>query len=773
MTTLIDETFLREPARSNLDVSPDYVPGDGEVLDSVYSVVAQVDALTVDLINGSPYPPAVIGDLVDAVTEIVDAVDPTTTITFDAAGAPGTTSQMRFTQTADRDYGFIDVGTNANVITLAGAQTVNGSKTFTETSFRVQSAGDPTITMAVDANGAPGTTATMTFNQAADRTYRLPDAPADAELLLVEGTQTINGTKLFTDLRVVDAVDNTIAMEFNANGAAATTGTLQFNQTANRVYTFPNIGTNADVVTLEGAQTITGNKSFPWTMRIFDAADPTTRLRIEPTTGTATSTIRFTQTANRVYTVPSAGVTAYIVITNATGTQTFSATKTFTAGIFTDTINERTLNHGTTVEGINFRTYTTAGSTVSHLTADGGAANIDLIFRGTSQVTAAVPNGAVSGGNVRGTNSTDLQRTRSNAARVAAGNASALLGGRNNRAAGAQSVVFSGSNNTTDGAGSCIASGNNCTAAGIDSFILSGESNQTGVAATNTFVMCGNNWNITGNDSFGGYTASALASFSGDRAVVLIADGGIVSADDAFVGACENITIAGISGAFAGCGTGHVTDGGSVLCGTNGTTDAVRCTIICGSTNSVTGSDVSTIGGGSSNVIDNTVSQAFITAAVNCTIDANSAETFLGGSEDATITNSTKGAVFSLGTPSSIQDCTSFFTAAGVAQIGPGATNGITTVGDATVTLGALDVFTFGTTTVSAPVVGIAIAADPGATLSGNNILLSALQYFIAADDTGSPVTLINAANDGAAAGAGVVVGEVYRTGSVLKVRVI
>jgi len=60
-----------------------------------------------------------------------------------------------------------------------------------------------------------------------------------------------------------DATDATIRIGFNAAGATGTTATLRTAQTANRTYTIPDSGANADFVTTEGDQTLNGQKTIP------------------------------------------------------------------------------------------------------------------------------------------------------------------------------------------------------------------------------------------------------------------------------------------------------------------------------------------------------------------------------------------------------------------------------------------------------------------------------------------------------------------------------
>lgn len=80
------------------------------------------------------------------------------------------------------------------------------------------------------------------------------------------------------------------------------------------------------------------------------------------------------------------------------------------------------------------------------------------------------------GGNARGQYAVDLQTYRSNAAYVAGGMYSALLGGRNNTASGVYSVVVAGQSNTS-GAGCGVVAGQVNSASGSWAFVGAGELN--------------------------------------------------------------------------------------------------------------------------------------------------------------------------------------------------------------------------------------------------------------------------------------------------------
>jgi len=110
--------------------------------------------------------------------------------------------------------------------------------------------------------------------------------------------------------------------------------------------------------------------------------------------------------------------------------------------------------------------------------------DIDAVIRpkGTGSVLAAIPDSSATGGNKRGTNSVDLQTSRSANTQVASGTASVIVGGTGNTASGNYS----------------IAGGQGCTASGINSVALGWNSTASGY-----YSMC-----------FGGSNASASAAYS-------------------------------------------------------------------------------------------------------------------------------------------------------------------------------------------------------------------------------------------------------------------
>ena len=114
-------------------------------------------------------------------------------------------------------------------------------------------------------------------------------------------------------------------------------------------------------------------------------------------------------------------------------------------------------------------------------------ANVTLVVApsGAGALTTSIPDGTATGGNNRGLNAVDLQRSRTVATQVASGNFSVIGGGQNNLASGTSSTVGGGTGNTASGDFSTIPGGLANVASGLNSF-----ASGTGALALNrdTFV---------------------------------------------------------------------------------------------------------------------------------------------------------------------------------------------------------------------------------------------------------------------------------------------
>lgn len=135
-----------------------------------------------------------------------------------------------------------------------------------------------------------------------------------------------------------------------------------------------------------------------------------------------------------------------------------------------------------------------------------GQTNSALVLtpKGTGALIAGPkPDGTAVGGNARGTNSVDLQRSRSVATQVASGVQSTISGGFQNTASATNSVVSGGNLNIASGNTSTISGGNVNVATGSQSTISGGFQNTASggvsvVSGGSSNTASGNNSTISG-----------------------------------------------------------------------------------------------------------------------------------------------------------------------------------------------------------------------------------------------------------------------------------
>jgi hypothetical protein len=101
----------------------------------------------------------------------------------------------------------------------------------------------------------------------------------------------------------------------------------------------------------------------------------------------------------------------------------------------------------------------TQASSVWRAQGTGTHINAVLESKGTGATTAQVPDGAVTGGNLRGGYATDFQKLRNDANQVASGPNSVVVGGSCNRAYGNHSSVLGGQENIAGGTFSTVLGG--------------------------------------------------------------------------------------------------------------------------------------------------------------------------------------------------------------------------------------------------------------------------------------------------------------------------
>lgn len=147
--------------------------------------------------------------------------------------------------------------------------------------------------------------------------------------------------------------------------------------------------------------------------------------------------------------------------------------------------------------------------------AVGADANIDAVVgqpKGTGALTAQFVDGAIAGGNARGSNAVDWQLTRVGATQVASGANSVVSGGERNTASGTRSTVSGGFAGTASGTNATVSGGNTNIASGNNSAVSGGTNN---TAAGSTAWVPGGEQANTRNQQMGAWASGNFAT-SGD-----------------------------------------------------------------------------------------------------------------------------------------------------------------------------------------------------------------------------------------------------------------
>ncbi len=134
----------------------------------------------------------------------------------------GTTNTVTISSTApaaSRTYTIPDTAANSNFIMSDLAQTINGVKTFTSALT------GPSATLTNTTNqlvlGTTNTTTISSVAPASSRTYTIPDAGTNANFVMSELAQTINGAKTLSG---ITTISNTTDSSSGTTGSIVTTG---------------------------------------------------------------------------------------------------------------------------------------------------------------------------------------------------------------------------------------------------------------------------------------------------------------------------------------------------------------------------------------------------------------------------------------------------------------------------------------------------------------------------------------------------------------------
>lgn len=141
-------------------------------------------------------------------------------------------------------------------------------------------------------------------------------------------------------------------------------------------------------------------------------------------------------------------------------------------------------------------------------------ASLVIAPNGTGALIASIPDGTATGGNARGTNSVDLQTTRTAATNIATGINSTISGGASNTASSNYSTVSGGQTNVAStGPYATVVGGQSNTSSSNGT--ISGGSNNT--ASGSYAIALGNTNSVSGRNSVGmGYsnTVNQLESYA-------------------------------------------------------------------------------------------------------------------------------------------------------------------------------------------------------------------------------------------------------------------
>ena len=205
------------------------------------------------------------------------------------------------------------------------------------------------------------------------------------------------------------------------------------------------------------------------------------QMRIKGTTAGYLGFAAAASSSSTTYTFPSAdGTTGQVLSTNGTGTLSWTTAS------------------GSSPAQVTFAESTAAPNAtvyVDSIKAAGASTNVDLTLspKGTGALTAHVADSAVTGGNKRGANAVDWQRSRTAATMVASGSASTIGGGYDNRATGNEAVVAGGNTNAASGSQTTIGGGSSNTTNGGQSTIGGGSRNTTSISGS---TISGGDWNL-------------------------------------------------------------------------------------------------------------------------------------------------------------------------------------------------------------------------------------------------------------------------------------
>ncbi len=159
--------------------------------------------------------------------------------------------------------------------------------------------------------------------------------------------------------------------------------------------------------------------------------------------------------------------------------------------------------------------FSSATQATSSWTATNAGSNVNaaIVPKGTGALLADIPDGTSAGGNARGSRAVDLQTDRNNAAQVASGANSIVLGGRRNTASASYSIAMGGAS-TASASGAVAIGGNGSTGATASGSGATAIGAASTASATESFAVQSSTASAELSTAFGGTVANHYGEFA-------------------------------------------------------------------------------------------------------------------------------------------------------------------------------------------------------------------------------------------------------------------
>ncbi len=232
-------------------------------------------------------------------------------LTIDRTGVEGS---IIYKNASATKFAAGDLGSEIDLVGTTSTQTLT-NKNLSDTSVAFVDVADATKQIIIDAAGATGTSTTILSSQTSNRTITLPDA---TDTLVGKSTTDLLSNKQLVDTTtaIVDNVDNTRQIKFDAGGTTGTSVTLTGAQTANRVLTLPDV---TDTLVSKTTTDILTNKTLQYLQQAV-ATDAATTGTTATLSAFTTGIVRATNASlTSLAGIPAGGPGQSLILENKTG----------------------------------------------------------------------------------------------------------------------------------------------------------------------------------------------------------------------------------------------------------------------------------------------------------------------------------------------------------------------------------------------------------------------------------------------------------------------